>query len=81
MKKKPIFIVSNRLKQTKTTDEYNPYTGRQLRLLELEIDKLQTEADSPPHIVRTVWDRFVEFRKRRTDLEREVSVDFRLLIC
>lgn len=85
IEKKQIFIVSNRLKQTKTTDEYNPYTGRQLRLLELEIDKLQTEADSytnaPPHIVRTVWDRFVEFRKRRTDLEREVSVDFRLLIC
>lgn len=48
-----------------------------MRLLELELDKLQAEADSytnaPPNIVRTVWDRFVEFRKRRTELEREVS--------
>jgi len=48
-----------------------------LRLLEIEIDKIQAEADSfanaPPNIVRTVWDRFVEFRKRRSELEREVS--------
>jgi hypothetical protein len=48
-----------------------------MRLLELEIDKIQAEADSftnaPPNIVRTVWDRFVEFRKKRSELEREVS--------
>jgi hypothetical protein len=48
-----------------------------MRLLEIEIDKIQAEADSfanaPPNIVRTVWDRFVEFRKRRSELEREVS--------
>jgi hypothetical protein len=48
-----------------------------MRLLELELDKAQAEADTysnaPPSIARTVWDRFVEFRKRRTELEREVS--------
>jgi len=48
-----------------------------MRLLELELDKIQVEADSytnaPPNIVRTVWERFVEFRKRRNELEREVS--------
>jgi len=48
-----------------------------MRLLELELDKIQAEADSytnaPPNIVRTVWERFVEFRKRRNELEREVS--------
>lgn len=48
-----------------------------MRLLELELDRIQAEADSytnaPPNIVRNVWDRFVEFRKRRSDLEREVS--------
>ena len=48
-----------------------------MRLLELEIDKMQAEADSftnaPPNIVRTVWERFVEFRKKRTELERDVS--------
>jgi hypothetical protein len=61
----------------KTTDEFNPYSGRQMRLLEAEIDKTQVEADAyanaPPNIVRTVWDRFVDFRKRRSELEREVS--------
>jgi hypothetical protein len=66
-----------RIKQTKTSDEFNPYSGRQMRLLELELDKIQAEADSytnaPPNIVRTVWERFVEFRKRRNELEREVS--------
>jgi hypothetical protein len=50
-----------------------------MRLLELEIDKIQAEADSfsnaPPNIVRTVWERFVEFRRRRAELEREVSQD------
>lgn len=65
------------MKQTKTMDEYNPYSGRQMRLLELEIDRIQAEADAytnaPPNIVRNVWDRFVDFRKRRADLEREVS--------
>ncbi len=67
------------MKQMKTTDEFNPYSGRQMRLLELEIDKVQSEADSftnaPPNIVRPVWDRFVEFRRKRTELEREVSQD------
>lgn len=65
------------MKQTKPTDEFNPYSGRQMRLLELELDRIQAEADSftnaPPNIVRTVWDRFVDFRKRRAELEREVS--------
>ncbi len=72
------------MKQTKTTDEYNPYSGRQMRLFELELDKIQTEADSytnaPQNIVRTVWDRFVDFRKRRSELERDVSLGFLLII-
>ncbi len=48
-----------------------------MRLLELELDRIQAESDSftnaPPNIVRTVWDRFIDFRRRRTELEREVS--------
>ena len=48
-----------------------------MRLLELESDKTQAEADSftnaPPNMTRAVWERFVEFRKKRNDLEREVS--------
>ena len=66
-----------RPKQVKTVDEFNPYSSRQIRLLELESEKTQTEADSftnaPPNIARAVWERFVEFRKKRNDLEREVS--------
>jgi hypothetical protein len=46
----------------------------------LEFDKTQLEADSftnaPPNIIRTVWERFIEFRKKRTELERQVSFDF-----
>lgn len=65
------------MKPTKTTDDFNPYSGRQMRLLELEMDKIQVEADSfmnaPPNIIRTVWERFVEFRKKRSELERDVS--------
>ena len=48
-----------------------------MRLVELEIDKAQAEADTysnaPPNIARSVWDRFVDFRKKRSELEREVS--------
>ena len=65
------------MKPTKTIDDFNPYSGRQMRLLELEMDKIQAEADNftnaPPNIVRTVWERFVEFRKKRSELERDVS--------
>lgn len=65
------------MKPPKTTDELNPYSGRQLRLLELELDRMQAEGDNfnqaPPNIVRTVWDRFVDFRRRRADLDRDVS--------
>ena len=67
----------HRLKQGKATDEFHPYSGRHIRLLELELDRMQADADSftnaPPNIIRTVWDRFVDFRKRRSDLDREVS--------
>ena len=67
----------HRLKQGKATDESNPYSGRQIRLLELELDRMQADADAftnaPPNIIRTVWERFVDFRKRRSDLDREVS--------
>lgn len=66
-----------RPKQPKTVDEFNPYSSRQLRLADLELDRIQVEADSftnaPPNIVRNVWERFVDFRKRRYDLERDVS--------
>lgn len=69
------------MRPTRTTeDDLNPYSGRQLRLLELEMDKVLAEADAfsnaPPNIVRAVWDRFVEFRKKRNELDREVSFSF-----
>lgn len=74
---KRLLVKRAKMKQTKPVDEFNPYSGRQMRLLELELDKIQAEADgfsnAPPNIVRTVWDRFVDFRKRRAELEREVS--------
>ncbi|CAF1594127.1 unnamed protein product [Rotaria magnacalcarata] len=67
-----------KLKQTKTVDEFNPYTARQMRLLELEFDKIQADADSftnaPPSIVRNIWERFVDFRKRRGELERDLRL-------
>lgn len=74
---KRLLIKRGKMKQTKPADEFNPYSGRQARLLELELDKIQAEADAfnnaPPNVVRNVWERFVDFRKRRTELEREVS--------
>lgn len=68
--------LSYRMKQPKPPEEYNPYSARQARLIDLELDRIQSEADSfsnaPTNIVRTVWDRFVEFRRKRTELERQV---------
>ncbi|CAF0804624.1 unnamed protein product [Rotaria sordida] len=73
---KRLLIRRPKLKQPKTVDEFNPYSSRQMRLLELEFDKMQIEADSftnaPPNIVRNVWERFIDFRKRRSELEREL---------
>ncbi|CAF2528282.1 unnamed protein product [Rotaria sp. Silwood2] len=73
---KRLLIKRPKLKQSKTVDEFNPYSSRQIRLLELEFDKMQSEADSftnaPPNIVRNVWERFIDFRKRRAELEREL---------
>ncbi|CAF3490775.1 unnamed protein product [Adineta steineri] len=65
-----------KVKQAKTADDLNPYSARQMRLIELEIERIQAEADAftnaPPNIVRTVWERFVDFRKKRTELDREL---------
>lgn len=48
-----------------------------MRLMELEFDRMQAEADSfsnaPPNIVRSVWERFIDFKRRRAELDREVS--------
>jgi hypothetical protein len=66
-----------RVKGTKPSDDWNPYSGRQMRLLEMEIDRLQTEIDAfsnaPANLIRTVWDRFVDFRRKRINVEQEVS--------
>lgn len=68
------------MKPTQKTDEMNPYSGRQVRLLELELDRMQAEGDqfnnAPQNVVRAVWDRFVDFRRRRADLDRDVSRRF-----
>ncbi|UJR35581.1 hypothetical protein I4U23_028334 [Adineta vaga] len=73
---KRLLVKRSKIKQTRPPDELNPYSARQIRLIELELDRIQVEADAltnaPTNIIRTVWERFVEFRKRRTELERQL---------
>ncbi|CAF0937184.1 unnamed protein product [Adineta ricciae] len=75
---KRLLIKRSKMKQPKPPEEYNPYSARQARLIELELDRIQSEADSftnaPTNIVRSVWDRFVDFRRKRTELERQLRL-------